>query len=211
VHYAPHTLPDVRALGCDFLACSAYKFYGPHIGVLWGRHELLERLDVPKVKPAHDEAPDRIETGTLNHEGIAGAAAVVEFLASFGSGATRRDRLRAAYASMHAHTAALFATLWHQLGAIPGVQRFGPPPTRPRTPTVSITIEGVPSVDAARTLADQGLFLSHGDFYASTVAERVGHAHDGLLRIGLAGYTSSDEVARLADALREVRVGAGAG
>lgn len=196
VHLAPHTLPDVRALDCDFLACSAYKFYGPHIGVLWGRRELLASLDVPKVAPAPDEAPDRLETGTQNHEGIVGARAVVDFLASFGTGTTRRDRLRSAYAAMHAHTSSLFSHLWDGLGTIRGVTRYGPPPRAPRTPTVSIAIDGVSAHDAASALADHGLFLSHGDFYATTVAQRLGREGD-LLRIGLTAYSSRDEVDRL--------------
>jgi len=109
VHYAPHALVDVRALGCDLLACSAYKFYGPHIGVLWGRADLLESLDVARIEPAPDNAPDRLETGTQNHEGIAGAHAAVEFLASIGHGDSRRERLETAFVGIHAHSSALFA------------------------------------------------------------------------------------------------------
>ena len=100
VHYAPHRLVDVRAIGCDFLACSAYKFYGPHVGVLYGRGERLGAVDIPKLEPAPETAPERVETGTLNHEGIAGAAAAVEFLASLHSGGSRRERLRAVYAEL---------------------------------------------------------------------------------------------------------------
>lgn len=203
VHYAPHTLPDVAALGCDFLSCSAYKFYGPHIGVLWGRRDLLASLDVPKVAPAPDDPPDRLETGTQNHEGIVGARAVVDFLASFGTGTSRRERLRRAYDAMHAHTTPLFARLWDGLRAIRGVTLYGPHPPAPRTPTLSMTIDGVSVHDAASTLADHGLFVSHGDFYATTVAERLGRA-DGLLRVGLVGYSSSDEVERLLTRIDEL-------
>ena len=104
VHYAPHHLVDVRAIDCDFLACSAYKFYGPHIGILYGKHERLAALDVPKLAPAPDEAPERLETGTQNHEGIAGAAAAVDFLACLAAdaGAHRRARLAASFAELHA-------------------------------------------------------------------------------------------------------------
>ena len=102
VHYAPHALVDVRDLECDFLACSAYKFYGPHIGALYGRYDLLERLDVPKLEPAPSEAPERLETGTQNHEGMVGTAAAIDFLASLSQGATRRERLRNSFAALHA-------------------------------------------------------------------------------------------------------------
>ena len=200
VHYAPHALVDVRALGCDLLACSAYKFYGPHIGVLWGRADLLESLDVARIEPAPDNAPDRVETGTQNHEGIAGAHAAVEFLALLGHGDTRRERLRSAFDAMHAHSSALFTTLWDGLGAIRGVTRFGPPPQRPRTPTVSVEIQGRAPRDVAAALADSGLFLSHGDYYATTVAERYGRA-EGFLRIGLSVYSTASEVDRVLHAL----------
>ena len=107
VHYAPHRLVDVRAMDCDFLACSAYKFYGPHVGVLYGKHDLLEHLDVPKLRPAPDTAPERLETGTQNHEGIVGAAAAVEFLAGLAAGPTRRERLRSDFDALHERGAAL--------------------------------------------------------------------------------------------------------
>jgi cysteine desulfurase family protein (TIGR01976 family) len=204
VHAAPHALPDVRELNCDFLACSAYKFYGPHIGVFWGRRELLDSLDVPKLVPAPDNAPDRIETGTQNHEGIAGTRAVVDFLALFGSGATRRERLVSAYSASHQRLAALFTRLWDALGSMRHVTRYGPPPGRPRTPTISIAINGMSAEDAARSLAERALWVSHGDFYAMTVAERLRRPHD-LLRIGLASYSIEAEVDRLLDAIASLR------
>jgi cysteine desulfurase family protein (TIGR01976 family) len=117
VHYAPHHVMDVAAWGADFVACSAYKFYGPHVGVLWGRRALIESLDVPKLAPAPDTAPERLETGTQNHEGIIGAGAVVDFLASLGRGETRRERLREAFASTHARLGPEFVRLWDALGA----------------------------------------------------------------------------------------------
>ncbi|MGH7580342.1 MAG: cysteine desulfurase-like protein, partial [Gemmatimonadales bacterium] len=120
VHYAPHELVDVRAIGCDFLACSAYKFYGPHLGVLYGRADRLAEVQVPKLEPAPESAPERMETGTQNHEGIAGAAAAVEFLASLAEGATRRERLRAAFAELHGRGQALLERLLQGLGGIDG-------------------------------------------------------------------------------------------
>src|SRR5438067_11886378 len=126
VHYAPHELIDVRDWNCDFLACSAYKFYGPHIGILFGRHDLLGSLDFPKLLPAPDSAPERAETGTQNHEGIAGAAAAVDFLASLASGATRRERLHAAFQELHERGEALITAPWDGLRELVRVRLYGP-------------------------------------------------------------------------------------
>ena len=204
VHYAPHRLVDVEALGCDFLACSAYKFYGPHVGVLYGRKGLLQSLDVPKLKPSPDTAPERLETGTQNHEGIVGAAAAVEFLASLAEGPTRRERLQTTFDELHHRGQSLIESLWEGLAGVDGVIVYGPPPSRPRTPTVSFAVEGLPSGEVARRLSDRGLFVSHGDFYATTAVERLGHAREGLVRIGCACYTTSEEIERLLDGVREV-------
>jgi len=197
VHFAPHRLVDVRALGCDFLACSTYKFYGPHVGVLYGRRDRMKSLDLPKLEPAPETVPERLETGTLNHEGIAGAGAAVEWLASLAEGGTRRERLARLYAAQHEREVALFARLWEGLGLIKGVTRYGPPPARPRTGTVALSIAGVPSHDAAMALATGGVFASNGDFYATTVVERLGFAREGLLRIGLSIYSTASEVERV--------------
>jgi len=207
VHYAPHALVDVEALGADFLACSAYKFHGPHVGVLWGRQRLLEELDLPKLAPAPDEAPDRLETGTQNHEGIVGAAAAVDFLASLAPGATRRERLTAAFGELHARGQQLLERLWSGLAAIPGVALYGPPPSEPRTPTVAFAVSGVPSELVARALAERAVFVSNGDFYAATVVARLGHAEDGVVRAGCACYTTLDEVERLLAGVGEIASG----
>lgn len=207
VHYAPHALVDVQALGCDFLACSAYKFYGPHVGVLWGRHALLAALDLPKLRPAPAAPPDALETGTQSHESMAGAAAAVRFLA--GEPAARGADLRAAlvtrFAALHAHAIALTTQLWAGLQAIPGVTCHGQTPDGPRTPTVSFTLDGVRSDDVSRRLAESGLFASSGDFYASTLVEQLGLRDTGLLRVGCACYTTADEVARLLSAVARIR------
>jgi cysteine desulfurase family protein (TIGR01976 family) len=198
VHYAPHALVDVAAIGCDFLACSSYKFYGPHVGILYGRREALERVEVPKLAPAPNAAPERLETGTLNHEGIVGAAAAVDFLASFGSGASRRDRLTDTFARLHGRGAALLLRLWEGLSDIAGVTLYGPTPDLPRTPTVAFTVGGRGAEAVARRLAARGVFVSSGDFYATTVVERLG-LKDGLVRAGCACYTTEEEVDRLID------------
>ena len=208
VHYAAHGLIDVRLANCDFLACSAYKFYGPHAGFLFGKHELLTRLDVPKLEPAPDEAPDRLETGTQNHEGIVGTGAAIDFLASMGQGTTRRQRIVTAMGALHAHGDALVRRLWDGLGQIPGVQTFGPTPSEPRTPTVSFVVDTVPSEAVAVALAQRGVFVSHGDFYAATVIERLGHGSDGVVRAGCACYTTVEEVDRLIEGVAAVARGA---
>jgi cysteine desulfurase family protein (TIGR01976 family) len=199
VHYAPHALVDVRALDCDFLSCSAYKFYGPHIGVLYGRRALLESIDLPKLAPASDTAPDRFETGTQNHEGIVGAAAAVEFLASLAPGGSRREALEAVFDTLHERGERLLDRLWRGLSALPGVRLYGVPPGGPRTPTVAFTVDGHASDAVAMALAARGLFVSNGDFYASTVVRRLGLEQDGLVRAGCACYTSEEEVDRLVE------------
>ena len=200
VHYAPHGLIDVREWNCDFLACSAYKFYGPHLGILYGRRDLLDSLDFPKLIPAPDSAPERAETGTQNHEGIAGAAAAVDFLASVAAAATRRKGLDLAFRQLHQRGAVLIEQLWNGLQEINGVRVFGPPPGKPRTPTIAFTINDMSSTQVAKRLAECGLFLSDGDFYAMTVIERLGQA--GVVRAGCACYTTEEEVERLVAAVR---------
>jgi cysteine desulfurase family protein (TIGR01976 family) len=204
VHYAPHELIDVRDWNCDFLACSAYKFYGPHIGILYGRHDLLGSLDFPKLIPAPDSAPENAETGTQNHEGIVGAAAAVDFLASLAPGPTRRERLHAALRQLHERGNALITQLWNGLQEMRRIHLYGPPPGTARTPTIAFTVNGVPSVEVAKKLAERGVFLSHGDFYAMTVVERLGQARDGLVRAGFACYTTQEEVDRLLAGVREL-------
>jgi len=202
VHYAPHVLVDAAALGADFLACSAYKFYGPHIGVLWGQQALIEELDLARLEPAPAYSPERAETGTQNHEGIVGAASAVEFLASLADGATRRARLKAAFEGLHARGQELLERLWSGLRELPGVTVYGPQPGAPRTPTIAFTVRGMPSEDVARALAERAVFVSNGDFYAPTAVARLGHAKDGVVRAGCACYTTADEVDRLVDGVR---------
>jgi cysteine desulfurase family protein (TIGR01976 family) len=204
VHYAPHALVDVQELDCDFLAMSAYKFYGPHIGVLFGKRDLLDSIDFPKLIPAPDNAPERVETGTQNQEGMVGGGATVDFLASLGSGTTRRDRLASAYHELHLRSSVLTRKLWDGLARINGVRLYGPSPDMPRTPTIAFTVAGVASTEVSRRLATRGLFLSHGDFYAATVVERLGLGVEGLVRAGCACYTTDDEIDRLIEGVKEI-------
>jgi len=204
VHYAPHELVDVRDWNCDFSSCSAYKFYGPHIGILYGRHDLLGSLDFPKLAPAPDTAPERAETGTQNHEGIAGASAAVDFLASLAPGATRRERLREALEQFHERGGALTTQMWDGLSEMGRVRLYGPPPGTARTPTIAFTVDGVPSIEVAKKLVERGIFVSHGDFYAMTVVERLGQTPHGLVRAGCACYTTPEEVERLLAGVRQI-------
>jgi len=204
VHYAPHALVDVKALGADFLACSPYKFYGPHLGVLWGNREKIAGLDVPKLAPAPDRPPERLETGTLSHEGIVGAAAAVDFLASLAGGATRRERLALAFEVLEARGRELFARLWKGLGEIPDVTLYGPAPEKPRTPTVSFSVARRSPEAVATELARRAVFVSHGDFYAQTAVARLCHGRDGLVRAGCVAYTTAEEVDRLVAGVREI-------
>jgi cysteine desulfurase family protein (TIGR01976 family) len=203
VHSAPHLLPDVAALGCDFLACSAYKFYGPHLGVLYVRRATLETLDVPKVAPAPDTAPERLELGTQIHEGIVGAGRAVDFIASLAGPPDRGRRagLGASYRWLQQRAERQVRQLWDGLGSVRGLRRYGPPPGAPRTPTVSFTWSR-PSAQVASELAERGVFASHGDFYAATVVQRL--ALEGLVRVGCACFTDP-EVDQLLAALADLQ------
>ncbi len=204
VHFAAHELIDVQAMGCDFLACSAYKFYGPHVGILFVRNELLSSLEFPRLDRAPSSPPARAETGTRNHEGIAGVGATVDFLASLGGDGDRRQRLASCFGTLHASGSQLVKQLWDGLSAIEGVRVFGPPPEAPRTPTVSFSIDGTLAEAVSRQLAEEAIFVSHGDFLALTVVERLELAETGLVRAGCACYTTAEEVQRLLDAVGRI-------
>jgi cysteine desulfurase family protein (TIGR01976 family) len=204
VHFVPHALVDVPAWDCDFLGMSAYKFYGPHVGVLFGKLALLESIEFPKLIPAPDAPPENVETGTQNQEGIVGTGAAIDFLASLTSADGRRARLTKVYNELHQRSADLTKRLWSGLASIKGVTLYGPTPDLPRTPTVAFTVENVPSTEVTRRLARRGLFLSHGDFYAATVVERLGLGAEGLVRAGCACYTTEEEIDRLITGVEDV-------
>ncbi|MGI9078777.1 MAG: cysteine desulfurase-like protein [Gemmatimonadaceae bacterium] len=205
VHYAAHEPVDVKLWNCDFAACSAYKFYGPHIGILYGKLDRLADLDVPKLDPAPDNSPDRMETGTQNHEGIVGAGAAVDWIASIAPNAhSRRSRIVSALEGLHERSQPLFANLWDALSALPRLRVFGPPSGARRTHTVSFIVDDVPAVDVVRALARRGIFATHGDFYATTTIERLGQTKNGVVRAGLACYTTDDEINRLTAGVKDV-------
>ena len=210
VHYAPHALPDVRAIGCDFLACSSYKFFGPHAGILWARRELLERFEPYKVPPASNDAPERWETGTQNHEGIAGIRACIDWIAAIAAheGNGRRDALLRSYEAMHAHESALFRVLEDGLRAIDGVRFYGVARGQPRTPTCAFTVEGRTPDEVAHRLGREGVFVWNGDFYATTVCDALGLSDcGGLVRAGVAPYCTEDDVRRLIDGVARIAGG----
>lgn len=204
VHYAPHLPVDVKRIGCDFLACSAYKFYGPHIGILFGRKELLETIEFPKLEPAPNNAPEKAETGTQSFESMIGAAAAVDFLASLGQGDSRREQLVSAFDNLQQHDKHLTDALWQGLSEIEGVKLYGPGHDAMRTSLVSFTVKNFPSAKISRELAKKAVFTSHGNFYAATVVERLGLAEQGLVRAGCACYTTIEEVERLVAGVKEI-------
>jgi cysteine desulfurase family protein (TIGR01976 family) len=216
VHYAPHGSIDVRALDCDFLVCSTYKFFGPHMGVLYGKRELLQRLQPYKVRPNTNAIPNRWEWGTLSHEGIAGITACVDYLADLGrnvnsSIASRRTALLAAFQTIQAHEQTLIRILVPGLLAIPGLRLYGISDAKGfdrRCPTFAVRIAGHTPLELATKLGERGFFTWDGNYYALNLTERLDVEKDGgFLRIGLAHYNSREEVEGLLVALRAIVAG----
>lgn len=206
VHYAPHFPVDVGELDPDFLLCSAYKFYGPHVGILHTRPGLLEELPCDRLRIHDAEAPWRIETGTLNHAALCGVAAAVEYLASWGEGASLRARIVSGVAAISAYEHELARDYAERVGRIPGVTVHGPGfGAGRRAPTVSITIEGVTPLEAAGRLGERGILVWDGDFYAPRPIEVLGLAgRGGVLRAGISMYTIREEVDRLVAGVAEI-------
>lgn len=227
VHYAPHRAIDVQSLGCDFLVCSAYKFFGPHVGVVWGRLDLLEQLPAYKVRPSDPRPPGKFETGTQNHEGIAGIKACLDYLAEIGrnygldsspASAGNSDvcqgrprELKQAMQAIAAYEKYLFAYMVSQLEDIPGLKIHGianPQEFEERCPTLAFTLEGFTPREVAVFLGNQGIFVWNGNFYALSVTERLGlEKSGGLVRVGLTHYNTKPEVDRLVETLRTLTEG----
>ena len=225
VQYAPHRPIDVQDLDCDFLACSAYKFFGPHLGLLYGKHDLLEELTAYKVRPADGDPPDKFETGTKNHEGIAGTLGALEYLEwvgeSFGGNyaekynqkthSPRTLYLRQAMAVIQAYEYEISRALLEITTNTPGVRLYGPSDPRQlehRVPTFAITVENMHPRLVAEKLGQQGIYVWDGNYYALAVTERLGlEDQGGMVRIGPVHYNTPAEIARFGEALREISKG----
>lgn len=213
VHYAPHGRISVSGLGCDLLVCSAYKFFGPHVGVLWGRRELLERVRPYKLRPSPDSLPGRWMTGTQNHEGIAGTAAAVDYLASLDETVTesgsdsRSAKLDRVFGRIAEYERSLSERLLNGLQSIPQLRVHGirnPAELDRRVPTISFTIEGLKPAWIARQLAEDGVYAWSGNHYALPFTEAAGLEPDGTVRVGALHYTTSEEVDRLITGLQKL-------
>ena len=209
VHYAPHDVIDVQALDCDFLACSVYKFFGPHTGVLYGKYEWLDRLVAYKVRPAADEPPGKWETGTQSYESLSGVTAAVDYLADLGgAGGTRRERLARGMATIKAYEAELSEHFLRRAMGVPGLRVYGITDVESlasRTPTFAVALDGHDPEEMAAWLGERGFFVWHGHYYAIAVMERLGTLDSGgLVRIGFVHYNTDDEIDRLMDALTEL-------
>lgn len=206
VHYAPHEPIDAAGIDTDFLLCSAYKFYGPHVGILYAKPGALDALDTDALCTQEPQAPYKIETGTLNHASIAGALAAVDYIASIGEGSTRREKILSAMGGISRYEHELAAYYHDEVSKIPGVTVWGPDFNRHRVPTVSITIDGMEPIDAAKQLGEQGLCLWDGDFYAARAIEVLGlKEKGGVLRAGISMYNTREEVDRLLAAIQNLK------
>lgn len=213
VHYAPHGPLDVRSLDCDVLLCSAYKFFAPHVGVLYGKRELLAQWQPYKVRPASAEVPSCWETGTLNFEGLAGLVATLQYLTELGQRlsprvSTRRQALLAAMGAIQAYERSLSQVLIAKLQHIPGIRIYGitePTQFAWRTPTIGMQLAGYTPLELATALGDRGIFVWNGNFYALNLMQRLGlEASGGLVRIGLVHYNTEAEIERLLHVLQDL-------
>ena len=206
VHYAPHLSIDVQAIGCDFLLCSAYKFYGPHVGLLYCKPGLLDRLQPYRLRTAYQHAPYSIETGTLNHAAIAGVKASIEFVETFGKGKTERTRLVDALDTIHQHEIGLAQQLYDGLAAMKKVNLFGPPMNvLERAPTLSFLYQGKSAMDVGKYLGNQNICTWSGHFYAIKSTEVLGLAEKGgVTRMGISAYNIKEDIDRTLEAMERL-------
>jgi len=199
VHFAPHFSIDVLALDTDFLLCSAYKFYGPHVGILYSREGLLDQLEPDRLVTQDPQAPFRIETGTLNHAAIAGVRAAIEYLASLGAGQNLRPQLVSAFRTIGEHERSLARQLYEGLSGIPGIAIYGQPfGSHPRAPTISFTTRSKRAEEVCTALGEKGFCTWDGHFYALRAIEALGLLEQGgVTRVGISLYSTQDEVAHL--------------
>ena len=203
VHAAPHISVDRDAIGADIISCSAYKFFGPHVGITAIRREVFEALDVYSLEPAPKHIPDKLETGTQNHEALAGVAEAVEFVASLGNGETLRERVVSGMDAIEAHEAGLAERVRDQLVSMPEVTLHAAPEGVRKTPTIAFRVAGRTPLAVCEHMAERGIFMAGGDFYASTLSEKLGiRKSGGWVRAGLAPYTTEEETEAFLEALR---------
>jgi cysteine desulfurase family protein (TIGR01976 family) len=205
VHAAPHISVDRGAINADIITCSAYKFFGPHVGVTAIKREVFERLNVYRLEPAPAHTPDKLETGTQNHEGIAGVEGAIKFLASLGEGSSRREKLANAMQTIEEYEAGLAKTFRTALRDLPGVKLYAAPDGIRKTPTIAFRVENVPTDEVCTRMLEYGFFVAAGDFYASTLAEKLGIVHSGgFVRAGLAPYNTQEEIDEFVTALERL-------
>ena len=206
VHYAPHFPIDVQEIGCDFLLCSAYKFYGPHVGLLYCRPGLLDRLHPDRLRTTYQHAPYSIETGTLNHAAIAGVQAAIDFIASYGTGADLREQLVSSMQALHQFEREKFKELYNGLAAIEGIEIYGPDANAPdRAPTIAFNLPNMSADTACERLAEHHIFAWSGHFYAIRTTEVLGLAErGGVIRMGISGYMRSEEIQRTLEVIRSL-------
>jgi cysteine desulfurase family protein (TIGR01976 family) len=202
VHAAPHLPLDRDAMGADVITCSAYKFFGPHVGVTAIRRDLFEQMGVYRVDPAPDYIPDKLETGTQNHEGIAGLKGALDFISSLGEGTSQREKLTGAMKAIEEYEATLAENFRTALRGIPGIELYAAPDGVRKTPTIALTVQGKAPEGVCLRMLEHGFFIAAGDFYASTLAEKLGIGErGGFIRVGLAPYNTEEEVERFVRAL----------
>jgi selenocysteine lyase/cysteine desulfurase len=215
VHFGPHGLIDVADWDCDFLACSSYKFFGPHLGTLWGRRKLLEEVAAYKVRPASNQIPGKWMTGTPSHESIVGGMACIDYLADIGRQVSgqenlpRRKALELAFQAINEYENALTSYLLDGLARVPGVKVYGitePSQLERRFSTVSITHEAIQTTELAQRLADAGIYVWHGNYYALEFTHRLGLEPEGMVRIGLVHYNTFAEIDRLLEVVSNAAV-----
>jgi cysteine desulfurase family protein (TIGR01976 family) len=205
VHYAPHFSIDVQKMDCDFLLCSAYKFYGPHVGILYAKQGHLDSLDTDFLRTADSNSPYRIETGTLNHAAIAGVKASIEFVASMGSGETLRHQLETAYQSIEKHEKELAIKLYSYLISSTNYAVVGPDFSTKRAPTLSFLSENNKSLHLCKKLAAENVFAWDGHFYALRASEVLGNEEKGgVTRMGISVYTTDSDVEETITLLKEL-------
>jgi selenocysteine lyase/cysteine desulfurase len=204
VHYAPHFGIDVSKLDCDFLLCSAYKFYGPHVGILYSKPGLLDQLTTDRLATQEAEAPYKIETGTLNHAALAGVSAVVEYLASFGRGSSLRQQILDTMRQIRMHEFELYQKMVAGLSEIGGLKIIGPPPDREwHTPTIAFTLEGYNPLEVCEFLSTKAICAWDGHFYAQRAIEKLGLMEQGgVTRLGINMYTSLEEAEYTIDCVK---------